>query len=162
MLNVQEQIYSVDTGNFYSNKEMRLHLKNHKARMERKQLVDGYTRGASGNKKKRVIIGTKELEKKLIEYSISQKMFSLITRDDFDCTQYSQEIQDVIKAYKRNKDLIAIKNKTIKSSKDELLAILSNKVEANNRSGGKHHIRELRENQVSEKNIISVFDSFFT
>ena len=122
MLNVQEQIYSVDTGNFYSNKEMRLHLKNHKARMERKQLVDGYIRGASGEKKKRIIVGTKELEKKLIEYGISQRMFSLIIRDDFDYTQYSQEIQNIIKAYKRSKDLIAIKNKTIKSSKPNFLA----------------------------------------
>jgi len=162
LLNVQVQIYSVDTGNFYSNEEMRLHLKNHKARSERKQLVDGYTRSATSTKSKRVIIGAKELEDRLIDAGISRNQFHLILKDAFDFSEYDQSVIDIAEQYKKTKQLIEIKNRTIKKSKNELLTLLSNKVEMNNRSNGKHHIRELRENQVSNKNVISVFESFFT
>ena len=55
-----------------------------------------------------------------------------------------------------------MKNRKIKYSKDTLLQLLENKVNANIVSDGKHHIRELKENDVSDKKIISVFDSSFT
>ena len=38
MLDKQCKILSVDTGNFYSNRERRLHILNHKLRQERKYL----------------------------------------------------------------------------------------------------------------------------
>ena len=41
MLDKQINIYSVDTGNFYSNREARLHWANHKLRVERNQLING-------------------------------------------------------------------------------------------------------------------------
>ena len=37
-LDIQVQILSVDTGNFYSNKEALLHWKNHELRIERNEL----------------------------------------------------------------------------------------------------------------------------
>ena len=60
------------------------------------------------------------------------------------------------------KEYVHIKNVKIKESKDRLLQLLSNKVEANIKSNGTHHVRELREDAVTEKNVISVFDSYFT
>ena len=71
-------------------------------------------------------------------------------------------VYELIANYLRVKEWIAIKNKAIKETKDVLLKLLSNKVEANIQSNGKHHTRNLQENQVSDKNIISVFDSSFT
>ena len=43
MLDVQINILSVDTGNFYSNREASLHWKNHVLRVERNRLINGGT-----------------------------------------------------------------------------------------------------------------------
>lgn len=54
------------------------------------------------------------------------------------------------------------KNAKAKEIKDRLLNLLSNKVEENIRTNGTHHVRELREDQLSDDKVISVFDSYFT
>ena len=137
LLDTQVQIYSVDTGNFYSKKEAHLHRLNHIIRSERNRLVNEL----------------KEIDKYFESNGID------IDNIDDCCPLELQELAD---RYSFLKDKIVVKNKKIKETKDSLLQLLSNKVEANTRSNGKHHIRSLNENDVSKKNIISVFDSYFT
>ena len=164
MLDRQVQILSVDTGNFYSNHEAYLHWKNHQLKIEKNQLVNGAIVKGSDGKVKRVIVGLKEIEKEIDKYQIDKQTWELIQKDEFDLSQWNENIEliELIDSYKYRKDLIEKKNKIIKQTKNDLLQLLSNKIEANIQSKGKHHIRVLKENQVSNKNIISVFDSSFT
>lgn len=171
LLDKQINVYSLDTGNFYSNRESFLHWKNHKLRMERNQLINGYVIKNS-NKTKRTIIGLKEIENYLLNNGFDNNDLDSMAKGEYDFSNLESDIlneneelwktKSLITDYIRIKNLISIKNKAIKKTKDDLLKLLSNKVEANIQSNGKHHIRELRENQVSSKNIISVFDSSFT
>lgn len=137
MLDRQIQIYSVDTGNFYSSKESCLHRLNHKLRSERNELIEESRKIEA------------EFDKHGIEWG-----------DIGDCC--IPELQESAERYLNLKELIVMKNTKIKESKDRLLQLLSNKVEANIKSNGTHHIRDLSENHVSSKNVISVFDSYFT
>lgn len=168
MLDTQIQIMSVDTGNFYSNTEAYLHWKNHKLRNERNQLINGYVLKSSDGKTKRTIIGLKEIENNLLNYGLNKKDLDLIENGEYDFSDLKINDEDIlaihelIDNYLHIKNRIKIKNKAIKKTKDTLLRLLSNKVEINIKSNGKHHIRNLQENQVSNKNIISVFDSSFT
>lgn len=161
MLDRQISIYSIDTGNFYSNHEARLHWKNHKLRVERNQLLNGVRR----KENKRSFLGIKEFETEFDKCGISKSDLELIIEDKFDYsrTNYDPTYTKILaQTYFDRLKQVEIKNKAIKDTKDRLLKLLSNKIEANIKSNGKHHIRELQENQVSNKNIISVFDSSFT
>lgn len=120
MLDRQIQIYSVDTGDFYSNRESRLHWLNHKLRAEKNELACRL--------------------KKMDGES-----------EDGDCSEREHL-----------EELVAMKGRKIKEVKDALLRLLSNKIDANIQSNGRHHIRALSEDQVSDNNVISVFDSYFT
>lgn len=164
MLDKQINIYSVDTGNFYSNKEARLHWKNHKLRTERNQLINGGNI-INANGKKRNTIGLKEVELKISEYGVSISDLEEASKDEYGFAKFGEN-QDALfglyDSYCLLKHLILIKNESIKKTKSSLLKMLENKINSNIESNGRHHIRELRENQVSDKNIISVFDSSFT
>ena len=167
-LDKQIQVLSVDTSNFYSNTEATLHWKNHKLRNERSQLVNGYSI-IKPNGTKRVITGLKEIETKLNEYGITKNDLELIYEQEYDFNQHGDNSDTIINLtndYFRIKNLIAIKNRSIKKTKDDLLQLLENKVNANIQSNGKHNIRELRffnkNNEIPINNIISVFDSSFT
>ena len=172
MLDKQINIYSVDTGNFYSNKEAHLHWKNHKLRVERNNLINGGIIKGFNEKIKRTIIGLKEIESDLFKYGFDKSDLDLIVKGEYDFSTWDSnkvddmptidELLKLASSYVYIKELIAIKNKAIKKTKDDLLQLLANKIKANIQSDGKHHIRTLRENQVSNKNIISVFDSSFT
>ena len=165
MLDKQINIYSVDTGNFYSSKEAFLHWKNHKLRVEKNQLINGAVVKGSDSKIKRTIVGLKEIESTLLQYGIDRNDLELINKQEYDFSTFNEKANEIIALTERYyclKNLIAIKNKAIKNTKDTLLQLLSNKIEANIQSNGKHHIRVLQENEVSNKNIISVFDSSFT
>ena len=70
VLDKQINILSVDTGNFYSNKEARLHWKNHKLRAERNRLING-GQVVSANGIKRTIIGLKEIEEKINKHGVT-------------------------------------------------------------------------------------------
>lgn len=163
MLDIQVQILSVDTGDFYSNKEARLHWLNHKLRIERNEL-----------KKKE-----KDIISKLHECGVDEHDLKLILNDEYDFS--SLEDYNVASElgfeYCETIELIKLKNSKIKESKNKLLKILENKVEANVATNGNHHIRELRNLNPSgnkedvfkyarepfgDKKIISVFDSAFT
>ena len=163
MLDTQVQILSVDTGDFYSNREATLHWLNHKLRIERNEL----------KKKENDIIS------KLSEYGIEKDALELILNYeyDFDSIDNGVILSAISEEYRKIIDLIKLKNKKIKESKDRLLLLLSNKVEANITTNGKHHIRELRnlnpsgdkcniykyaKEDFNDKKIISVFDSAFT
>lgn len=166
-LDVQVQILSVDTGNFYSNKEARLHWKNHKLRAERNRLVNGGDVISANGKTKRTIVGLKEIESNIAKYgtTISELEEAAKSEDGYGFTKFGENQEELFKlydSYNFTKHLISIKNKSIKKTKDDLLKLLENKINANIQSNGSHHIRALRENQVSEKNVISVFDSSFT
>lgn len=163
-LDVQVQILSVDTGDFYSNREASLHWLNHKLRIERSELK---------NKEDKIL-------NKLAEYGIGKTEMDLILKCEYDftsCADNASEISELTIEYDRVKELLKLKNQKIKESKDKLLQLLSNKVEANIATNGKHHIRELRNlnpsgskedvlkdanASFSDKKIISVFDSAFT
>ena len=165
-LDVQVQILSVDTGNFYSNKEARLHWANHKLRAERNRLINGGTI-ISPTGVKRTIIGLKEIEVKINEYGVSVSDLEEASKDEtgYGFTKFVDNQEELFKLYDSyclTKHWISIKNKSIKKTKDDLLKLLENKINANIQSNGTHHIRTLRENQVSDKNVISVFDSSFT
>ena len=165
MLDKQVQVLSVDTGNFYSKKEAQLHWLNHKLRIERKKLIDGYTETNSNGKYKRRIIGKKEIEKQLLEFEVDENILHIIENNDYDFSVFKDDkdvVESLCKEYFRLKKLIDIKNTQIKDVKNSLLNFLQKKIEENINTNGKHHIRVLQENQVSTKNIISVFDSSFT
>lgn len=163
-LDVQVHILSVDTGNFYSNKEAKLHWLNHKLRVERNNL------------KKR----ENEITDTLLGYGMEEDDLNSILEHEYDFdswNEYSSTLSELGNEYCRVKELIKLKNKKIKESKERLLELLSNKTELNIATGGKHHIRELRNLNPSgskedihkyanepfgDKKIISVFDSAFT
>lgn len=149
MLDTQINIYSVDTGNFYSNHEAHLHWLNHKLRSERNALVQK----------------SKDIASELFKYGIEQSDLDTMLKSEYDYSGWGEDterIQSLGNEYVNLKELIVMKNRKIKYSKDTLLQLLENKVNANIVSDGKHHIRELKENDVSDKKIISVFDSSFT
>ena len=128
-LDVQIQVYSVDTGNFYTAREKKLHWLNHKLKIERNELQNKLSK----------------IEKYLNSNDINE-----ITR-----LELNKKSDDITK-------LIDLKKEKIKNTKNKLLSLLSNKVSENIKTNGKHHTRTLNENTLSDKNIISVFESNLT
>lgn len=164
MLDVQIKCLSVDTGDFYSNKEAMLHYKNHKLKIEYNAL----------RQKKDKIYN------QLQEYGLDKDMLKSIAKNEYDLSVY-KDATDLIyilcDEYFNLDNLIKLKREKIKDSKNKILQHLSNKVEANIVTGGKHHIRELRnlnpsgdkcnvyknaKEPFADNKIISVFDSAFT
>lgn len=135
-LEKQIQIYGIDTGNFYSNTEARLHWKNQKIKIEKKNLK---------NERKKNIEQINEIN---------------------DATEITVEMKIKLdELHKRNLDIdewIKFKNIQIKKTKQDLLDILANKVNENIKTDGKHHTRVLNEDTLSNNDIISVFDSSLT
>jgi len=164
LLDRQLQIYSIDTGYFYTNKEARLHKKIHTLREEKNQIKKGGYITKSNGEVKRIIVGYKEIEKKLNLYGLDENDFSDIVKDKFDYALWGGN-EDVVfwaKKYKKLRDLMSVKTNAIHNVEEALLKLLSVKVEANIKSKGKHHIRKVRENEISNDDIISVFESSFT
>lgn len=163
LLDSQIDVLSVDTSDFYSNEERRLHMANHRFRSERSKLVNGGDIRTGRNK--RHVVGIKEIESKLGEYGICHDELKAIHDGDYDLSAYGEDADTVIELYReyeRLKRLIDHKSMKAKESKDKLLLLLDNKVNANIASGSRHHIRELRDDGISDGNIISVFESSFT
>ena len=135
-LQSQIHIYGIDTGNFYTNNEARLHWKNHKIKIEKINLKTEYK---------------KNLEK-----------ISEINKKD---TITNEDENEIKKLQLRNIDIkswLVFKNEQIKKSKLDLLDLLSNKVNENIKTNGKHHTRRLNSQTLSDDNIISMFDSSLT
>ena len=127
MLDKQINIYSVDTGNFYSNKEARLHWKNHKLRAERNRLINGGDIISANGKTKRTVVGLKEVEKKIFKYGVTLEELES-AREDEDGLGFAKfgenqkELFSLYDEYTYLKYLISIKNKYIKKTKDDLLS----------------------------------------
>lgn len=157
MLDKQIAVYSVDTGNFYSNHEARLHWLNYKLRKERRDLLLRCEKLEKHFLELDIGI-TEDILKAIIEYENVENKLNLekLTDEEYNKLAYDFE------TYREYKELLSSKNKKIKASKEELLRLLENKINENIKSNGKHHIRQLNENNVSEKNIINVFDSILT
>ena len=170
LLSEQIQIPFVDTGNFYSKHEMRLHKQNHKLRNERKQLLNGYTQKTKNGK--RVIRGIKDIEKELEEFGLTvsdlenvgtiENNLEIGNIYDNHAMPEQLAIVSLYNEYHRIKELIEHKRERIKKTKDELLSLLENKTNANIQSKGHHHIREMKDNDVAHIKEISVFTSAFT
>ena len=159
LLDKQINVFALDTSDFYSNKEKRLHSINHKIRSERNKLING------GKIGKRNIIGIKELERNLEEYGIEKEALKCIADGDYDFSVHGDDadvVRGICEDYLNKKKIVVQKNKKAKETKDALLKLLENKVDANIISNSQHHIRELRDDAVSDNKIISVFDSYFT
>ena len=97
MLDVQVQILSVDTGDFYSNREAMLHWLNHKLRIERNEL----------KKKENDIIN------KLFEYGIDKNDLTTILNYEFDFNAFDDNVvlSELGEEYCKVTELIKLKNK---------------------------------------------------
>lgn len=146
-LDKQVNMYSVDTGHFYSNHEKYLHDMNCKFRSERNYLRNQL----------------QKLAAKLIEYGYDQEQLMLIQKNELENFMDAPEEQlnamyDYIQCY----TLIDHKRQKAKESKEKLLCLLKNKINQNIITNGADHIRVLREQDLHEVNIISVFESSLT
>lgn len=162
-LDKQIQILNVDTGNFYSNKELYLHRLNHKVRLERNFLKKEI-------KKQEDELQERGLTKEnLVSIQKGQYRTDCVILDSLNhCVELRNEIA-LIKKYKQYYDAYKHKTQKAKETKNRILDLLRNKVDNNIEQNGKHHTRELRffdsngcETKDIENNIISVFDSAFT
>lgn len=143
ILDKQFNLYSVDTGHFYSNKEKYLHDINCKYRKERNYI---------NNK-------LPELEKELYKWGYTNSDLSIIRTGHLSNIVVRDEIISIINEYIKWNNLIKHKRKKAHESKDKLLKKLENKIEQNKKTNGKDHIRKLRFKELNDTNIISVFDS---
>jgi hypothetical protein len=144
-LDKQINMYSVDTGNFYSNRERYLHNKNAKLRREK-----NYVNNAR-----------KPIEKQLLDFGYTKKDISKMKSSDVELDLIDGS-EDIVTEYQRLSELYKHKVDEADKIKDALLLILSHKVSQNELTNGKDHTRTLNETTVSEKNIISIFDSALT
>lgn len=143
MLDKQINIYSIDTGHFYSNKEKYLHDMNYKYRSERNYLNN--------------------------KIAFLDDVMSLYgyTKGDLNCIRNGKiyklnivpETSDLIYEYFYWHSIIRHKRKKAYESKDTLLKLIKSKVYQNELTNGKDHIRHIRENSLKDNNIISIFDS---
>lgn len=143
MLDKQYNLYSVDTGHFYSNHEKYLHDMNCKYRRERNYV---------NNK-------LPEIEKRLKEFGYSDNDIKKLKNnktEEVDIIDYSY---DTVADYLKWNKLIRHKREKAKESKDKLLTLLFHKVAQNELTDGKDHIRCIREGSLNDNNVISVFDS---
>lgn len=153
-LDNQINIYSVDTGNFYSNKERSLHNKNAKIRSERRAIAERI----------------KFLKAQLIKTGYGEKE---LQKASHECPD-NISINIIDGTYPKLCDYIElsrikrIKTQAADALKDKLLLLLSNKTKAKEAiNPDRHHNyiclpRVLNENTISEKNIISIFESSLT
>lgn len=143
MLDKQYNLYSVDTGHFYSNHEKYLHDMNCKYRRERNYV---------NNK-------LPEIEKELREFGYSDDDIKKLKNDKTEEVDIIDSSYDTVVNYLKWNELIRHKRKKAKESKDKLLTLLSHKVAQNELTDGKDHIRCIREGSLNDNNVISVFDS---
>lgn len=142
MLDKQYNIYSVDTGHFYSNHEKYLHDMNCKYRKER-----NYVKNKLSEVKKELVESgysiedIKELDTQLLKLNINDPLFKTVQQ------------------YCHLQNLIIHKRHKANESKRKLLTLLSNKFAQNEKTKGADHIRSIRSAELNDRNVISIFDS---
>lgn len=148
MLDTQINMYLIDTGTFYSNHEKYLHDMNCKYRRERNYI---------NNK-------LPPIEEQLEELGYSEKDISCMKNNKLDKveSEIHQEDLDLINKYIHWNQLIVHKRRKAHESKDKLLTLLANKMAQNEATDGKDHIRCVRELELYDNNVISVFESSLT
>ena len=155
MLDTQINMYSVDTGHFYSNHEKYLHEMNCKYRRERNYLDNAL----------------KKMEEILKENGYTYddiKELKKIKQEEYNNIQNENE-----KLYVKNYFLICHKRKKAKESKEKLLKVLENKMKQKQKLSDKIKnskiqynkqipLRKLRDDELNDNNVISVFESSLT
>lgn len=157
MLDTQINMYSVDTGHFYSNREKYLHEMNCKYRSER-----NYVNNMLSNSENELLSNGYTLEDIKEFKTYIEKDYHLLTND-------------MVKNYVRLNLIIEHKRKKAKASKEKLLTLLKNKVLNKEKLSNKIDycisqnipynqipLRRLREDELTDQNIISVFESSLT
>lgn len=146
-------MYSVDTGHFYTNHERYLHNMNCKYRQERNYVKNKRT----------------ELESDLVKAGFAKeeiKHWNLNTiedfRKDYGHAMESQAVWELIEKYAFYNSLIHHKREKAKNSKMQLLTLLKNRMKQNELTDGKDYRRVLREQDLSDANVVSVFESSLT
>lgn len=143
MLDKQYNMYSVDTGHFYSNHEKYLHNMNCKYRRERNYVQNKLP----------------EIEKQLKQFGYTEDDIKTLKNDKTEEVDIIGTSYDTVSEYLHWARLIRHKREKAKESKSQLLTLLSNKVAQNELTDGKDHIRTIKEDSLNDTNIISVFDS---
>ena len=136
-------MYSVDTGHFYSNHEKYLHDMNCKYRRERNYVQNKLP----------------EIEKKLKQFRYTEDDIKNLKNDKTEEVDIIESSYDTVSEYLHWTKLIRHKREKAKESKEKLLTLLSNKVNQNELTDGKNHLRTIKEDSLNDTNIISVFDS---
>ena len=136
-------MYSVDTGHFYSNHEKYLHDMNCKYRRERNYVQNKLP----------------EIEKKLKQFRYTEDDIKNLKNDKTEEVDIIESSYDTVSEYLHWTRLIRHKREKAKESKEKLLTLLSNKVNQNELTNGKNHLRTIKEDSLNDTNIISVFDS---
>ncbi|MCM1399914.1 MAG: hypothetical protein NC225_10600 [Clostridium sp.] len=143
MLNKQYNLYSVDTGHFYSNHEKYLHDMNCKYRKERNYVQNQLP----------------ELEKQLKQLGYTDDDIKHLKNNKSEEVNVIESSDDTVSKYISLIKLIKHKREKAKESKEKLLTLLSNKATQNERTDGKDHIRYIKEDSLNDTNVISIFDS---
>ena len=125
MLDKQYNLYSVDTGHFYSNHEKYLHDMNCKYRRERNYVQNKLP----------------EIEKKLKLFGYSDEDIKNLKNNKTEDVDIIDNSYDTVSEYIHWIELIKHKREKAKQSKNKLLTFLSNKVAQNELTDGKDHIR---------------------
>lgn len=170
-LDKQIQILSVDTGNFYTCIERQLHWRNHKHRGNYSWLK------TRANYLKSVLLDLGYSESELQHYLDDWKyipnsdnnnttIYSYATIMDRHSRDVLLSIADIFKEYKKCENLKVYKRQLAVKSKNKLLYILQKKFDDkygkyyhDEKADSKAPKRILREDTITEKNIISIFDS---
>lgn len=142
-LDKQFAMYSVDTGHFYSNREKYLHNMNRKYREERNYVNNSL----------------KEIKKALTEKGYTHNDIYRIGNEQIDDIQIIPETDELVKECARLEKLVKHKRRKANQSKEKILTLIKNKVEQNEKTDGKDHIRVLRGEELNDNCVISVFDS---
>lgn len=143
MLDKQYNMYSVDTGHFYSNHEKYLHDVNCKYRRERNYVQNKLP----------------EIEKQLKQFGYTEDDIKNLKNGKTKEIDIIELSYDIVSEYLHWTKLIKHKREKAKKSKEKLLTLLSNKVSQNELTDGKDHIRTIKDDSLNDTNIISVFDS---
>lgn len=143
MLDKQVRMYSIDTGHFYSNQEKYLHDMNCRYRQERNYIQNKLP----------------EIEKSLMQFGYNENDIRFLKQGKIDQMQLLPDTHHLLYEYTKWTALIGHKRKKAHESKEKLLQLLHNRVEQNILSNGRDHIRSVREHDINDAHVISMFES---
>ena len=120
MLDKQINVLALDTSDFYSNEEKRLHGVNYRLRSEKNRLVNG------GKIGKRTVTGTKELERRIAEYVIGKEELKHVCNGEYDFSVHGDDadiVSSLCHEYIEKRKIVAYKNKKAKEIKDRFTTL---------------------------------------